>query len=193
MTRQQLQGVPLELHGVVPGHSPFVFEAQDLAQVQIRRQGSESRIRALGGNLETPVVSRQELLQYSLGLLHGDCSGQPEFRDQPVLEDSRGTFHPSFGLGRPGENHLDTQFCHGPSELGGRSGRPGSGRVLEDRVAVGIEGLGDAAAPEQVLHQQEVVVAVFLLMQNKALTTEPVASSTASSNVNGGLWSPNHR
>ena len=48
-------------------------------------------------------------------------------------------------------------------KLGGRSGRPGSGRVLEDRVAVGIEGQGDAAALEQVLHQQEVVVAVFLL------------------------------
>ena len=97
--RQQLQGVPLELHGVVPGHFPFVFEAQDLAQAQIRRQGSECRIRALGGNLETPVVSGQELFQYGLGLFNRGCSGQPEFRDQPVLEGSRGTFHPSFGLG----------------------------------------------------------------------------------------------
>ena len=96
--RQQLQGVPLELHRVVPGHSP-VFEAQDLSQAQIRRQGPECRIRTLGGNLETPVVSRQELLQYGLGLFNRGCSGQPEFRDQPVLEGSRGTFHPSFGLG----------------------------------------------------------------------------------------------
>ena len=40
---------------------------------------------------------------------------------------------------------------------------PDSGLVLEDGVAVGIEGQGDAAAPEQVLHQQEVVVAVFLM------------------------------
>ena len=39
---------------------------------------------------------------------------------------------------------------------------PGSGSVLEDGVAVGIEGEGNAAAPEQVLHQQEVVVAVFM-------------------------------
>ena len=163
-TWQQLQGMALELHGVVPGHSSAVFEAQDLLQVQIRRQGSECRIRARGGNSETLVVSRQgQLLQYSLRLLHGGCSGQPEFRDEPVLEDSSGTFHPSFGLGRKDEYHLDTQFCHGLSELGRRSGRPGSGRVLEDGVAVGIEGEGDAAAPEQVLHQQEVVVAVFLL------------------------------
>ena len=75
--RLQLQGVPLELHRVVPGHSPFVFEAQDLAQAQIRRQGSECRIRARGGNLETPVVSRQELFQHGLGLFNGGCSGQP--------------------------------------------------------------------------------------------------------------------
>ena len=65
------------------------------------------------------------------------CSGQPEFRDQPVLEGSRGTFHPFFGLGWQGEYHLDTQFCHGPSELGGRSGRPGSGRVLEEVLPEG--------------------------------------------------------
>ena len=39
---------------------------------------------------------------------------------------------------------------------------PDPGVCLKTGVAVGIEGQGDAAAPEQVLHQQEVVVAVFL-------------------------------
>ena len=29
---QQLQGVPLDLHGVVPGHSSAVLEAEDLLQ-----------------------------------------------------------------------------------------------------------------------------------------------------------------
>ena len=62
-------------------------------------KGTECRIRALGGNLEPPVEPGQELFQYSLGLFNRGCSGQPEFRDQPVLEGSRGTFHPSFGLG----------------------------------------------------------------------------------------------
>ena len=71
----------------------------------------------MGGNLETPVEPGQEPLQYGLGLLHGGRSRQPEFRDQPVLEGYRGTFHPSFGLGRQGENHPDTQFFHCPSEL----------------------------------------------------------------------------
>ena len=46
--RQQLQGMALELHGVVPGHPPFVFKAQDLAQAQIRPQGPECQIRATG-------------------------------------------------------------------------------------------------------------------------------------------------
>ena len=55
-------------------------------------------MRTLGGNLETPIEAGQELLEYSLRLLHGGCSRQPEFRDQPVLKGSRGTFHPSFGL-----------------------------------------------------------------------------------------------
>ena len=146
-------------------HSPFVFEAQDLAQAQIRRQGSESRIRALGGNLETPVVSRQELFQYSLRLLHGGCSGQPEFRDEPVLEDSRGTFHPSFGLGRKGGNHLYTQFFHCPSELGRHPREAGAGRVPEDPVPVGVEGDGCAEMLHETLDQQEVTVSVLLLAE----------------------------
>ena len=65
--------------------------------------------------------------------------------------------------GDKGEYHLDAQFCHRPSELGGRPSGLVFRLVLEDGVAVGIEGEGNAAAPEQVLHQQEVVVAVFMI------------------------------
>ena len=38
---QQLQGVPLELHSVVPGDSPAVLETQDLLQAQLRVQGEK--------------------------------------------------------------------------------------------------------------------------------------------------------
>ena len=40
-TWQQLKSVPLKLHGVVPGHSPAVLEAQDLLQGQVPLQGPE--------------------------------------------------------------------------------------------------------------------------------------------------------
>ena len=59
----------LGLHSVVLRRLSAVLEAQDLARVQIRRQGPECRIRTLGGNLETPVVSRQELLVMPAAIL----------------------------------------------------------------------------------------------------------------------------
>ena len=115
--RQQLQGVAL---GTVLSLATLLLCFGPGADPA----APECRIRALGGNLEN---------------LGRNCFNQPPVQSWLLssvisrLEGSRGTFHPSFGLGRKGENHLDTQFCHGPSELGGRSGRPGSGRVLEDR------------------------------------------------------------
>ena len=71
----------------------------------------------------------------------------------------------SRGPGREGENHLDTQFFHGPSKLGGHPSGLMFRLVLEDGVAVGIEGEGNAAEPEQVLHQQGVVAAVFMIAE----------------------------
>ena len=47
-TWQQLEGMQLEPHRVVPGHFPAVFEAQDLVQAQLRVQRPECRLRTLG-------------------------------------------------------------------------------------------------------------------------------------------------
>ena len=61
---QQLQGIQVESHRVVPGHHlPAVFEAQNLVQAQLRVERSECRLRVLRRDLEAPVESRQELLQ----------------------------------------------------------------------------------------------------------------------------------
>ena len=136
--RAAAAGWPLKLHRVVPAHSSAVLEAPDLLQAWIRRQGLERGLRALGGNLETPVESRQELFQYGLGLFNGGGSGQPEFRDQPTLEGSRRPFHTPLRPGRPGKYHFSAQLCHGPSELGGRPSRLISRSVPEDRMAVGV-------------------------------------------------------
>ena len=78
---QHLEGVQLEPHRVVPGHPPFVFEAQDLFQAQLRVQRPECGLRVLRWNLETPVVSRQELLQHGVGLFNGGRTSQAKFRD----------------------------------------------------------------------------------------------------------------
>ena len=95
---------------------------------------------ALGGNLETPVESRQELFQYGLGLFNRGCSGEPQFRDQAVLEGSRRSFHTPLRRWRQGENHLSPELVHGPAELGRRAIQTGSRHVLEDPVPVGVEG-----------------------------------------------------
>ena len=52
---QQLEGVQLEPHRVVPGHFPPVLEAQDLFQAQLRVEKPECRLRVLRRNPEAPV------------------------------------------------------------------------------------------------------------------------------------------
>ena len=64
---QQLQGMQLESHRVVLGHFSAVLEAQGLFQAQFRIQSPECRLRVLRRNPETPLESRQELLQHAVG------------------------------------------------------------------------------------------------------------------------------
>ena len=142
-----------------------MLEAQDLFQAQLRVQRPECGLRVLRRNLEAPVVSRQELVQHGVGLFNGARTSQAKFRDQPVLKGSRGTFHPTLRLGRHGENHLNPQFLHGSAELGWHPGEAGAGRMLEDRVAVGVEGDGYAATLHETLDQHEVIATVFLLAE----------------------------
>ena len=77
LTGQQLQGVSVILHGVVPRHSPAVLETQDLLHGQISLQGPECRLGAPGRDPKTPVEPGQELLQHGLGLFNGGCSCKP--------------------------------------------------------------------------------------------------------------------
>ena len=96
---QQLEGVQLESHRVVPGHSPAVLEAPDLFQAQLRVQWPECRLRVLLGNPESPVEPWQELLQHPVGFPDAAPSGQAEFSYQPVLEGTRRSLHAALGLG----------------------------------------------------------------------------------------------
>ena len=71
--------------------------------------------------MQDPGTGR-ELLQYTLRLLHGGCSGQPQFRDHAALEGSRRPLHTPFGLRRQSEYQFYPQFIHCLSELGWRAG-----------------------------------------------------------------------
>ena len=96
---QQLEGVQLKPHRVVPGHSPAVLEAPDLFQAQFRIQRPECRLKVLRRNLEAPVESRQELLQHAVGRPDAARPGPPEFSYQPVLKGSCRSLYPPLGLG----------------------------------------------------------------------------------------------
>ena len=137
---QQLEGVQLEPHRVVPVHFPAVLEAQDLFQAQLWVERPECRLRVLRRNPEALIESWQELLQHAVGFPDAARPCQPEFSYQPVLKRSRRSLHATLGLGRQGENHLNPQFFHGPAELGWHPREAGAGCVPEDSVPVGVEG-----------------------------------------------------
>ena len=66
------------------------------------------------------------------------------------------------------------------------------GAMLEDRMAVGVEGQGNAAAPYQALQQPEVAAAVLLIAEGSALHGAG-GVSTAKSSGNCGPSSPSQR
>ena len=87
----------------------------------------------------------------------------------PVLEGARGAFHPAFGL-RRSANINCTPISPIAEELGGSGGVSDGGVCLKtpavSRYAVSVSSTGRR-----------------VFSQNRALTTQPVASSTASSNT----------
>ena len=142
-----------------------MLEAQDLFQAQLRVQRPKCGLRVLRGNPESLVVSRQELLQHPVSFFDAAGASQAEFSCQPILKGACRSLHATSCLGRLGENHLYSQFLHGPAEMGWHPGEAGTGRVPEDGVAVGVEGDGYAGMLQQTLDQQEVVATVFLLAE----------------------------
>ena len=162
---QQLQRMQLELHRIVLGHLPAVFEAQDLLQAQTSLQGPVRGLGALRGNAEAPVESRQKLLQHAVDVADAAGTRHTEFGNQPVLESSRRSLHATLCLGRESEYHLYPQLVHGPAELGRRSGKTGPRCVPEDPVPVDVEGHRDANALHQILDHQEIGVGLLLLAE----------------------------
>ena len=128
------------------------------------------------------VVSRQELLQY--GCFGVRCR-LPASRG---LESAPGDGGKGGGkVGHVGGSGIIALRTHVRKRLLRR--RLPASRGLESAPGDGGKGGG------KVGHVGGSIVGLRLssCSQNKVSTTEPVASSTASSNVNGGRWSANHR
>lgn len=116
---QPLQGAPLALDRVVPGHLARVLEAEDLIQRLLGYPGAVCRHGQLGRYDKLGVVAGQEVLQDSVGLVDGPGSAETQFGHQPVLEGFGSAFQTSLGLGPAGEYLLDAQFGDGFAEVGG--------------------------------------------------------------------------
>ena len=96
---QQLQGMQLELHRVVPGHLPVVLETEDGVQAHVSCQRAVSALGTLRRNAEACVAAWQEALQHAVSFRDGDRARQAEFRYQPVLKRFRRSFHATLRLG----------------------------------------------------------------------------------------------
>ena len=97
---QQLQGAPAVSDRVVPGDSASVLEAQDPLQTHLLTHDTIGDFRLLSRHLEAAIEAWKEVSKHAVGVVDSGCARKPELSNEPVLERSRGTLHPTLGLGR---------------------------------------------------------------------------------------------
>ena len=73
---EQLEGAPLVLDRVVPGHLAGVFEAKDLGQDPLGVPRTVGWLRQFGWDRELGVVARQEVPEHGIGLVDGSGASQ---------------------------------------------------------------------------------------------------------------------
>src|SRR5215472_13754927 len=148
----------LEAHRVVVGHDALVLHAQDRGQVVARAQGPVGIDRLRRRHREAAVELRdQPALRQGVGLRPRRDVGQPQLLDPAVLGRLEEALHPALGLGAAGQDQLDAQLLQGAAELRQRAGIAAAPvLVLEDAVAVGVQGQRPAVAPQPAAEQVEV-------------------------------------
>src|SRR3990172_5393630 len=160
----------VEGDGVVVVDPAAILEAEDGLGVEPIGPGEVGWL-GLGGLLaEAAVVAGQELPQDPVGLLQGAGPGPgPAQRlEQPVLQGSEEAFDAPLGLRGVSRDELDAQLIGQAPELAS-SAFPGQFLLqgglfgaLEDGVAIGIEGQGEAVALHDLPQQQEVSGGILL-------------------------------
>lgn len=170
--REQLQEERAERDGIVIGHCPFIGEAADVVESELRREGPIGRPRLRGRAREARIVARQEALEDGVRLGEGAGPGEAEFTDEAVLEGAPEPLDATFSLRGVGGDPGDAQRTQSAADLGGWSGlpaelfvdseRPVVRFIGDDAVPIAVEGDGDAASPDRLPEHDEVAIGLFV-------------------------------
>ena len=117
---------------------------------------------------EALVEVREEIFQNDIGVFDGVRTREPKLGYKSVLEGSRHPLHSSLRLGRQGEDHLDTDLVHCARELSWSARRSAPWHMLEDGVAISVQGDRYPIALDHTLHQKEVVPSVLVFTEQCA-------------------------
>jgi len=127
------------------------------------RDGAKGRTGIGRGYGELGIEGGEEAFQEAIGLLQARDTGQAHFSHQAVLKGLPEALNATLGLGRTGEDELNSQVLGQAPKLSGirLSGQfllQGEALVVvsEDPVAVGVQSERDAVVAEDVLEEQEV-------------------------------------
>ena len=89
-----------------------------------------------------------------------EISGTP---GRPILEGAVGPFYPTLRLRRTREDLLHPKLCHRTTELGRRRRLMRARYILEDGVAVTVQGQRNPTTPDQLLHEEEIAMSVLFM------------------------------
>lgn len=163
---------------VVIGDGGQVLEAEDRIGIEVVRPGAIGGFglrRRLG---EARIVALEEAGKESVGGLRVGDARETEFSDQAILEGTALPLDAPFGLwGRSG-NPLNAQLLQSAADLSRRGATAqllldreralAYRRPLEDPVAIGVDGEGEAIGLSDLVEEQEVALGILLRTEDSA-------------------------
>ena len=176
--------MPVVLDCVVSGHLAAMLEAQYACQVQVRIW----RAICVGGLCwwhPEALVEAGSRKPTGLGWPLRWFWPQPDVVRSPA--DPGRCRWPVLPDPSPPENArlLHPKLCHRTTELGRRRRLMPARYILEDGVAVTVQGQRNPTTPDQLLHEEEIAMSV-LFMAKQCVGHGLVASSIANSRVHRG-------
>lgn len=182
----ELQQRAVQLERIVLADRTPILEAANAIEMGGRGAPGWLGIRRRLG--KAGIVAREKSIEDALGV--GERAGlrKPQFDDEAVLEGAKETLDASLAFRGRGRDPADAQLMQRAPDLGGgdgalelgRPGLRGPGIAVEEAVAVGVGGDGDAIASDEAAQQQEVAVGIFD-------GTEDSGQDVAGGIVDGGM------